>query len=105
MAASPLCVGGGVALPVPSAVPDVTPGSRLGAPPDDCAVPALLVPRGEADVLLCAIEAAGPPDSATTTVRARIDILVIGKSPSMIHPATRAAGSRGNAPHLTIKRV
>src|ERR1700755_865312 len=79
-AVSPLGVGGGVALPVPSAVPDVTPGSRFGAP-DDCAVPALLVPG---EVLFCANEAGAATIAA---IKTRADILVIGVSPSMIQPA------------------
>ena len=49
IASSPLVVGGGAALPLPRpprpAEPVVTPGSRLDGDPEDCAVPALLVPR------------------------------------------------------------
>ena len=50
IAVSALVVGGGEALPVPSAAePVVTPGCRFSAaPPDDYAVPALLVPGGGA---------------------------------------------------------
>jgi hypothetical protein len=46
IAVSALVVGGGAALPDPSpAEPVVTPGCRFSAaPPDDCAVLALLVP-------------------------------------------------------------
>jgi hypothetical protein len=81
IAVSLLGIGGGAALPVPNAVPVVVPGSRFGAP-DDCAVPALLVPGGE--VLFCANE----PGAATiAAIKTRVDILVIGGSPSMIQPA------------------
>jgi hypothetical protein len=93
--ASPLGVGGGAALPVPKAAPVVTPGSRFGAPPDDCAVPALLVPGG--GEVRCANAAAGPSDSATAAIKITTDILVIGGSPSMIQPATGLSGSQGNA--------
>ena len=49
IAVSALVAGGGLALPDPSpAEPVVTPGCRFnGARPDDCAVPALLVPGGD----------------------------------------------------------
>ena len=94
-AVSLLGIGGGAALPVPSAVPDVTPSSRFGAP-DDRAVPALLVPGGAA--LVCATEAAGTATIAA--IKTRADILVIGGSPSMIQPAPGLQvpeGTRGAA--------
>src|ERR1700743_765058 len=89
IAASPLGIGGGVSWPVPSAAPVVTPGSRFGLPPDDCAVPALLVPGGGA--LVCANTTVGAV--ATATIKIRLDILVIGASPSLIQPAARLLGS------------
>ncbi len=97
-AVSLLGIGGGAALPVPNAVPLVAPGSRFGAP-DDCAVPALLVPGG--GVLVCATEAAGT--AAIVAIKTMADILVIGASPFMIQPAPgqrvpgeRAAQSNGS---------
>ena len=49
IAASVPVVAGEAALPDPSPEPVVTPGCRFNAaPPDDCAVPALLVPGGGA---------------------------------------------------------
>ena len=45
--AASVLVAGGAALPDPNPEPVVTPGCRFCAvPPDDCAVPALLVPGG-----------------------------------------------------------
>jgi hypothetical protein len=70
--------------------------ARFGAPPDDCAVPALLVPGGGGE-LFCASEAAGPSNWSTAAIKAKADILVIAESPSMIQPAAWVLGSRGNA--------
>jgi hypothetical protein len=89
-AVSLLGIGGGAALPVPNAVPLVAPGSRFGAP-DDCAVPALLVPG---ETLFCAN---APGAAAIAAIKTRADILVIGASPSMIQPAPGLLVPQGNA--------
>lgn len=84
MAASvPVVVVG--AVPVPSAPDDpvVTPGALLA--PDDCAVPALLVPGAVAApgalLLPCAIDMAGEIKIAVAAMATMADALIIGKSP------------------------
>jgi hypothetical protein len=65
--------------------------------PEDCAVPALLVPRGEA--LLCANARDGADAIATAAIKTMADILVIGASPFMIQPARACRvpeGTRGD---------
>jgi hypothetical protein len=101
--ASPLGVSGGLARPEPN--PPV-PGLAFGALPEDCAVPALLVPRGEAP--LCANDVTGAEAIAAAAIKTMADILVIGASPFMIQPAPGLrvpAGTRGVAQGLSEERM
>src|ERR1700761_1700466 len=93
IAASPLLVGGGGAVPDPSPAPVVTPSCRFSAaPPDDCAVPALLVPGGGALAPFCANDT---PEAARLTSAAikTVDVLAITESPFMIQRRGPLPGS------------
>jgi hypothetical protein len=92
IAASGLAEGEMAALPLPiPAEPVVMPESRLDAAPDDCAVPALLVPGGRALAPPCARDTAGAASMRIAASMATADVLVIGKSPFNIQ--RRGAGS------------
>jgi hypothetical protein len=95
IALSPLGIGGGLALPVPRAVPEVRPGSRFGVP-DGCAAPELLVPRG--DALLFA-NAAGFAHIATVATRAKTDSLImrISVNDPIHRPVTGFPGEHAGA--------
>src|SRR5690348_9092371 len=86
IASSGLMLGLAAARPLPiGAEPVVTPGSRLRAGPEDCALPALLVPGGGEPVRFCA-GATLAAASRTSMVSAAVpETLVIGQSPFMIH--------------------
>ena len=94
-AASALVEGSSPARPEPSpAEPVVTPAARLDAPPEDCAVPALLVPGVDGLEFACA-KAALVLMLASRISAAKADRLVIGQSPSMIQRRGAGPGSRG----------
>jgi hypothetical protein len=82
IAPSVLVEGSVLARPLPRpAEPVVKPDSRLDAAPEDCAVPALLVPGGVALELL----SANATDAlASKASAAKAEVLVIGQSPFMI---------------------
>lgn len=90
-ALSVLGIGSVTARPLPSPEPVVTPGSRFGAVPEDCAVPALLVPGDGALELVCAKAALA---LAIRTSAAKAEVLVIGWSPFMIQQPGAGYGSR-----------
>ena len=104
IAASALGVCGGLARPVPSA--PVSADLPCCAPPEDCAVPALMVPRGEAASR--ANDGVGVEAIAIAAIKTMADILVIGASPFMIQPAPGQqvpAGTRDAVRQLNEERM
>jgi hypothetical protein len=86
-ASLPVAVVGAVPVPSDPDDPVVTPGAVFA--PDDCAVPALLVPGAGAapDVaepplpVFWARDTVGEIRSAPTTIATNVDVRIIGKSP------------------------
>jgi len=105
IAASVLGIGGGFASPEPiPAEPVVTPLPRFDAGPDDCAVPALLVPGGGALALFCAGATVGAVNSAIAAIKPNPVILVIGKTPFMIQRCGAPSGSRRRLEQRIVMR-